>query len=282
MGVKLSHYQIEVMCKEIMEILWNETINIPIRFSNKMTRTLGELRTTHSFKPIDLIFSNKIINGDYKIETIEEILKHELCHYYICKIGGNFHDGSPQFENELKRIGAHSTKTIHLIGEIHIGVCSECGKVVVNGTERKVKNKCIPRYRSSCCKALINYKGVEYRNDNTKPSTNFQYTSNLAKKIAAMSKNELNNIETIKKEVKSEIKIENKLENSNLDINSIVKPGSKGVTRAQVHPAIISAIQENSKEKLMLIKETYTEHFNSAITYMSKKNQEYLKRLELI
>ena len=68
---------------------------------------------------------------------------------------------------------------------------------------------------------------------------------------------------------------------SELNINNLVKPGRLGVTRSQVHPAIIAAIAENSKEKLTLIKESYPEHFDSAVSFMNKKNKSYLKEIGL-
>ena len=66
-----------------------------------------------------------------------------------------------------------------------------------------------------------------------------------------------------------------------LNINNLVKPGKFGVTRSQIHPAIIAAITENSKEKLTLIKESYPEYFDSAVSFMNKKNKSYLKEIGL-
>ena len=66
-----------------------------------------------------------------------------------------------------------------------------------------------------------------------------------------------------------------------LTINDIIKPGKLGVTRSQVHPAILNAIKECSKEKLILIKESYPEHFDSAVSFMNKKSKSYLKEIGL-
>ena len=68
---------------------------------------------------------------------------------------------------------------------------------------------------------------------------------------------------------------------SELTIGDVIKPGKLGITRSQIHPAVMAAIKECSKEKLTLIKESYPEHFDSAVSFMNKKSKSYLKEIGL-
>lgn len=63
------------------------------------------------------------------------------------------------------------------------------------------------------------------------------------------------------------------------DINTLVSPGKKGVTNAQMIPAMKLAVDEQDLQALDLLKQYYAEVFHSSIKYIGKDRQ--IKILEL-
>lgn len=98
---------------------------------------------------------------NYDEETIEGVIKHELCHWALCKQGKPFDDGHPVFEAELVRVGAPSTKQITFKGKLYTAGCKKCQKEVVSRKSRGRLNKYLTGgYTSRCCRSPIVYQGV--------------------------------------------------------------------------------------------------------------------------
>jgi predicted SprT family Zn-dependent metalloprotease len=169
MGKTYNVKELQKRCKEIAKEIWDIEFDLPIKISKRMTKSLGSYVSTRDNKPICLKFSYYLVStGHYNNETIESVIKHELCHWYIClKFPGKQHDGSPTFENEIKRIHSSSTRTLPVAGEIHKGVCKCCGKVVISKRKLSTLKKYFDfdKYSSGCCHTEIIYGGYEIIKD---------------------------------------------------------------------------------------------------------------------
>ena len=75
--------------------------------------------------------------------------------------------------------------------------------------------------------------------------------------------------------VKKEVKVETKKK----DINEIVVPGKKGITNAQLIPALKRLISENNIEDIKFIKNEIMDIYESSFKYLSKKNQQFLNNI---
>lgn len=66
----------------------------------------------------------------------------------------------------------------------------------------------------------------------------------------------------------------------NIDINDLIVPGTRGVTNAQMIPAIKKILKSNNiKNKLSLLKSEYNDVFKSSFKYLTKKQKEIIKNL---
>jgi hypothetical protein len=62
-----------------------------------------------------------------------------------------------------------------------------------------------------------------------------------------------------------------------VDVPELVKPGKKGVTNAQMIPALREAIIADDKEKLALIKATFPQVYDSSVKYLNKADKAKLE-----
>lgn len=95
---------------------------------------------------------------------------HECVHYALYMRGLPFKDGSPTFENELKKHGLEETSTGGLTegwADLHTYVCSKCKKIKFLKTDKIPKSK-DPEYNgylTGCCHAPFSYRGkIRYTN----------------------------------------------------------------------------------------------------------------------
>jgi predicted SprT family Zn-dependent metalloprotease len=90
---------------------------------------------------------------------------HELCHWANLLLHKCVDDGSNDFENELKRVGASSSKTYERGGKYHVGKCKKCGKTVGEELNYETLKRRLNTndYYTRCCHSQIVYGGtVEY------------------------------------------------------------------------------------------------------------------------
>jgi hypothetical protein len=57
----------------------------------------------------------------------------------------------------------------------------------------------------------------------------------------------------------------------------IIKPGKKGVTNAQMIPALRESIDAGDTDKLALIKQTFPQVYESSVKYLSKDHKAKLE-----
>lgn len=158
--------------------LWNLELDIPVILNGKLKRRMGSLvcknKIEVNFKPLPLKIeiAKDLLEPHYNKYHIDDVLIHELCHWYCIKIDKPSDDGSKFFEEELIRIGSHKTQSIKVSGEYHFTKCSKCGKKT---TRNRTYNQAIKytnekKYSSQCCRAKIDYAGIIFVKDEYKPT----------------------------------------------------------------------------------------------------------------
>lgn len=265
MGMFMGERTVKAKVKQFAKEIWGLDCNLPVTFSARMTRALGYYHFRQSrydrmsgmlATPIKFQFSKHLINGNYSEETIDSVIKHELCHWKISLETIHFGDGDRAFENEIRRIGSHSTGVIQTSGTIYTCVCSCCGKIVVKKrTAKQAIKYATPKYSSKCCHAPLKYAGVkEIEDTNVTPIA-------LDEKLRKTACNSSTTISSI------------------LKIEDIIKPeNNRKINNKQMIPAIKSAIQEKSHEKMQLLKKTYPDVFESSLKYIPEKLKTQMAR----
>ena len=89
--------------KFFAKILWHRNFNLPIKINKRFRVTLGLYYYGHSIE-----LSHELLEDEY---LLNDTLLHELCHWYCDTSFKESKDGSDDFERELRRIGATSTRT---------------------------------------------------------------------------------------------------------------------------------------------------------------------------
>jgi hypothetical protein len=108
----------------------------------------------------------------------------------------------------------------------------------------------------------------------------------IKKELDKVEENEIKENEIKEEEIKEEenkeglnIKVE-VVNSSDLKIEDIIEIGPKGVSNKQMIPAMKTAVEEKSKEKLALLKFKYPAVYESTIKYIGHKRALELKKLE--
>lgn len=264
MGVKLSKYQVERKCKEFAKKIWGVSFNVPISISGRMTRALGQYRYKRkSGKPVHIQFSKYLINyGYYSEEKIDQVIKHELCHWYLQQNNQPYHDHHPIFENEIKRIGAATTNEIEAAGDFHVGICDHCKEVVIR---KRNKGKRLTKYfqkayTTKCCGASIVYDGKVF------------YDENGLVKNTKQNKKKHKVVANKTKETKT----------NTISIEKLVQPGPRGVTNKQMIPSIRKIIEKQSIKEAKSLKNHYPDVFNSSFKYLRKSEKQIIKKWNLV
>lgn len=110
---------LKVWAKRIALHYWNKDFNIKVMFKELKLEDESVTYGFFSFNPLiqddprtmGLALSNRLIKHNYyNPKMVEQILKHELCHWHVFTSQGYFFckDGDAAFENELRRINAIS------------------------------------------------------------------------------------------------------------------------------------------------------------------------------
>lgn len=98
--------------KKFLKDEYNMTLDIPIKvISNKSSRH-GYYKWNSVEGPICITLNRNMvqISSLLNIDIAEKVLKHELVHYALNVQGRKSSDGDEDFENELIRVGAPSSK----------------------------------------------------------------------------------------------------------------------------------------------------------------------------
>ena len=279
----LTKTQLTNICKYYMFELWGEHLEIPVEISGKLSKTFGYFQYMHSTRtPLKLMFSKRLIEN-YKLSTIESIIKHELCHYHLFINNEPFDDGHPVFEAELVRIGGSSTRTITGAGEKYYCICKKCGKKIGPFDSEKMARKRVEQaYVSRCCGSRLDYGGVVNVEDNNKPVKANMETKSL-EEVLEMTSKEINDYinGNIDNAITKETIIE-EVNNNDFDINDYVKVTSKKPTQGNVYDTLVILIDKKDIDGINSLLTLYNKHFTNCLKYLSKKRMNYLSQLGLV
>ena len=142
--------------------LWDLNFNIPIIFNGRLKTTMGLFESDRNNKPVQIELAKHIFDEYHDELIVDDTLLHELCHWACLIIGKNNKDGSRDFEKELRRVGANSTRSSSRGGIYHYGNCKKCGRKIIEEINLTILNRrlntncCISR----CCHCQIIYGGT--------------------------------------------------------------------------------------------------------------------------
>ena len=318
--MKINEYGIKLMAKELAEKLWGVNIDIPVRISGRLTRALGHYKYKmfgDTIVPIEIKLAERLVSGDYNYSTIESVLKHELCHWYLSITGKKFGDYDKTFLDEIEKIGSTSTFTLEAGGNQYSVVCKKCGKVAGKTyNENKAKKWARDsRYSSRCCNSSLALGETVYVEDRNAKYTKGIITSvktlnilagdGKIEKVADIAKAPERNINTTilaakkeiinenkedkkevineKKETKEEVINENKKDKkevANEDKKTTRKTGrTQKMHNGIMIPLIKTAVDSDNKDDIQKLKEAHPEVFESSLKYIGNKRRAYISNL---
>lgn len=281
--MNFTERQLNIIAKDMAKRNFDLELNIPININGRKNGNgLGVFwfnRKLHKSLKIDL--SKRMIQY-YKPEAVLDTLLHELTHWACFESYKPHNDGDDFFENELARVGASSTRTKSHAGEIYRMYCSKCKKDQGYVTSiRKLQKylrgytrgtRSITYYKTSCCEAAYKHKEFDIVEDNYIPNSKMilEYKRAL----------ELIGGVTVVEETRQVNKIPNTTHVAEVQapevkptVEGVIIPGRRGVTNAQMIPAIEKVVMENSKEKLLQLQKDYPTVFESSRKYIKKSLQ---------
>ncbi len=153
--------------------LWGMELDIPIKFNGRLVRMLGYLSYTKQNEPERIEIAKKLLDECYNRYRIDDVLVHELCHWYCSKTGKQSKDGSIDFENELKKVGASTTRSYFSPGKFYTTECSKCKESISKNRTYQQMIKYTKRespYRSNCCKEHLIEGKIIYIQDEFIPT----------------------------------------------------------------------------------------------------------------
>lgn len=152
--------------------LWNIKLDVPIVFNGKLKRTAGYLFCDSNNNPLIIHIAKYLLNQYQHDYYVDDVLIHELCHWYSIKNNLPCKDGQLEFEELLRCVGVSSSATLIISGEYHTLKCTKCGLKIGNTVYKSVALKyCnFDLYYSKCCKSEVEYSGIEVLKSNYIPS----------------------------------------------------------------------------------------------------------------
>ena len=112
--------------------LWNIEFDGILKINNRLRSTFAWFVQNEN----TIEFNKQLLNlsDEYKL-FIDEVLLHELCHWYCFKIGVDNEDGRFEFESEIYKSGARSTEVneiikdkVMLLDNYSWFFCKDCNK----------------------------------------------------------------------------------------------------------------------------------------------------------
>lgn len=108
-------YQLKQYANKFLKETYGMTLGIPLQLNGRLQKTCGWFRARRyrdgRKEPI-CIELNKFFVENNEPQVVLDVLRHELVHYVLFMQNKPNSDGHPVFENELKRLGIVSQRTI--------------------------------------------------------------------------------------------------------------------------------------------------------------------------
>lgn len=162
--------------------LWDLDFQLPVKINKRLASTLGRYGQTE----IDL--AARILVDEY---FTDDILLHELCHWYCHIIGEKYDDHTYFFEQELERIGASSSYTMDIRNGQSVYlypygcfVCKHCPREVetkdyLEDRVEGVIGRSIKTF--DCCNNKMVFKGLKYVLEEYMPTSKIVALNSLFK-----------------------------------------------------------------------------------------------------
>jgi SprT-like protein len=275
--------QLNIIAKDMAQRNFGMDLNIPININGRKNGNgLGVFWYNKTLKRSIKIDMSKRMVMHYKPEAVLDTLLHEITHWSCFERGEKHSDGDNFFESELRRVGASSTGTKTHAGEIFKMHCADCGSDRGHVTSiRKLQKylrgyskgtKYIRYYKTSCCNAAYKHKDFDIVEDtyvaNAKMSAEYERALALISGKVAATETPQQPVVTKTAQVADVQAPETKPVST-----GIIIPGRRGVTNAQMIPAIEKAVMENNKEDLLQLQNDYPTVFQSSQKYIKKSLQ---------
>ena len=147
----MINFDLQRLASQFAEDFWGMEIRFPVRFMETTGKAYGQYvyrKKGKTFTPVEIRISNK--HGLQEPENrkhLESVLKHELCHWYCQMTGKSYKDGSKDFEAELLKRGAMSTR-FNLFKEESWEKSAQQQAEVVSGKRNRLGDTSFKYYQS--------------------------------------------------------------------------------------------------------------------------------------
>jgi SprT-like protein len=126
---RLSVYQLKMYANKFLKDNYGMELTVPLELNGRLKTACGRFvyyRNSRTPKKVEL---NKVFAQNNEPTVVLDVLRHELVHYALFMQGKPHSDGQPCFENELKRLGVVSQKTIDqykIASRVQVYGCTRC------------------------------------------------------------------------------------------------------------------------------------------------------------
>lgn len=140
---------------------FDSELTIPIEINGRLSRALGRFasrRKDGGYIPIKVELAKSLLENE-PMESILDVLKHELVHYALCKQGLPYSDGNKVFEDTLSSLGIASTNTLSALDSKKEIYKCDCQEIARN---KKLKHHAIyegSNYSCRKCGSELSYIG---------------------------------------------------------------------------------------------------------------------------
>ena len=156
--------QISSMYQQLAKSL-NVDFNTPIKINRRLTRTLGRVISNvkdNKIYPNRIEFSQQLLETATE-ESINQVLIHEFCHWYLAETTHENHGHDTTFKTLCQNLGGGEGKTTTDIqykvdtNEIYKYqcYCEKCGKEVAHYSRASRTTQHPELFYSSCCRSTL-------------------------------------------------------------------------------------------------------------------------------
>ncbi|MNV04252.1 hypothetical protein D3C71_945430 [compost metagenome] len=275
---RFTERDLNIIASDFATRYFEMKFNISVKINGRKNGSgLGAFRHKVKIKQsVRLEFSKRYVE-QYCDENVIDVLLHELSHWYCYESDKPYKDGDSYFENQLRRVGATSTNVVLHAGDMYVLLCEKCNQKVGEVNSVRKLSKYIRGYTKGkrrtvnhvtyCCNAGFKQGGVYRVEDKYVANEKIKEATEIAFKLILNQKQE----RTIVFETpKVERRIQVAMTQTTTVGTPLISSGKRGVTNAQMIPAIEQAVKDNDKKALIELQVAYPVVFESSRKYVKK------------
>ena len=276
-NLKVVEATVKDVCTKYFDIDF-ESLGIPVKINGRLTKCLGRVIYRHkAYKviPKSIEFSKELVSGNYKVETVESVIKHEVTHLALMLKGMEFHDGSTTFEETVKKIGGTSTRTIKSLVKYH-AKCSCCGQRCLTTTSKQQYKRYLDNMWkvSKCCSSVLVPDGETIVPDETKFEN--EDAGELLKNNIERQQNK-----KVKKVNKSNVKPINKTNNDDVMVDPEThliasKNGQVKVNQTSLWRSLTYYVDKKNDNEIKFLYENFKNDFIKGYKCLTKNRMKYI------